>query len=265
MKYKLFLGMLLLAGCLLTPICSALAAPGSIAETVKTLTVFAPPVLEDVLFELKNEYQQKHPDVTINYTLKPPGVLQSQLENGSAADIFISAAAKQINALEQKGMIIAASRKNIASNKLVLIVRNDSDLGITGFQDIASPSVTAFGLANPEAAPVGQYGIDVFKSLGVWDKIRNKAVMTNDGCSIVALVENGTVDAGVVFTTNAATSQKVSIAAYAPAGSHTPIVFPGAVLTISKQSSLAVDFMHFLIDKDHSSIYRKYGFMQMDN
>ena len=266
MNSKLFWESLLFTVVLIFYSCTnVLAAPISNAGASTELLVYAPPVLEDVLSELKTEYQQSHPGITVVYTLKPPGLLQAQLEKGDIADIFISAAPKQIDALEQKNLINPVTRRNIASNKLVLIVRTDSDLGISSFKDMADSSVSAFGLADPEAAPVGQYGIEVFKSLDIWEKIKSKAVITKDGCSIVALVESGKVNAGIVFTTNAATSDKVKIAAYAPEGSHKPIIFPGAVLSKAKQPAVAADFMNFLIDKSNISIFNKYGFLQVDN
>jgi molybdate transport system substrate-binding protein len=249
--------------CIFTFMADSSTMPVAAAESAK-LNVFAPPVLKAVLVDLQNEYERNHPDIKIVYKFAPPGQLLAQIKQGASPDIFISAATKQIDALAADDLIIPATRINITSNQIVLIVAKNSPLSLTDFNDLTKNSVKAYGLADAAAAPVGQYGIEVLQSIGIWDAVKDKALITPDGCSIVPLVEQGKVQAGIVFTTNAATSDKVKIVAVAPPGSHKPIIFPGVVLRNAGSPDLAVDFLNFLTADGQENIFKKNGFVSVN-
>lgn len=220
--------------------------------------------LKEALLDIQKEYEQSHPNVKIVYNLAAAGVLQSQIEQGAPADIFISAANKQVNDLAKKNLIDAATRKNLVSNKLVLIVPKNSSLGLSSFKDLANSSVTHYGIGEPETVPAGQYGREVLQQLGIWDKVKDKAVLAKDVRTILSYVETGNADAGMVFSTVAATSDKVKIAATAPEGSHEPIVFPGVVLANSKQHEAAQEFLKYLGSLSGMQVFQKYGFQKAE-
>ena len=175
-------------------------------------------------------------------------------------DIFISAANKQVDMLAKKNLINVSSRKNLVSNKLVLIVPKDSTLGLTNFNDLTKSSVIHYGLGELETVPAGQYGMEVMKHLGIWEEVKGKAVLAKDVRTILSYVETGNVDAGIVFSTVAATSDKIKIIATAPKNFHEPIVFPGVVLTNSKNPKIAQDFLDYLTSPTAIKIFKKYGF-----
>jgi len=249
--------------CVFTIFADCLTMPITAAESLN-LNVFAPPVLKEVLVDLQNEYERNHPDIKIVYKFAPPGQLLSQIKQGAVPDIFISAANKQIDALAADDLIIPATRINITSNQMVLIVAKNSSLGLTSFKDLTKDTVKVYGIADATSAPVGQYGIEVLQSTGIWDAVKNKAFITPDGCSIVPLVEQGKVQAGIVFTTNAATSDNVQIVAVAPDGSHEPIVFPGVVLRNAGNPDLASDFLSFITADGQKNIFKKNGFVPVN-
>jgi molybdate transport system substrate-binding protein len=224
------------------------------------LNVSAALGLKEALLDIQQEYQRRNPNITIVYNLAAAGVLQAQIERGVPADVFISAARKQMDDLEQKGLLAAATRRDLIGNKLVLVVPGDSKLGLASFRDLAEDKVGRFGLGTPETMPAGQYGVEVLKHVGVWDKVKEKAVLAKDVRQIIAYVETGNVDAGIVFSTVAALSNKVRVVAEAPPGSHQPIVFPGAVLKDAKQPQAAAAFLAYLSGPDAAKIFGKYGF-----
>ncbi|MCC5625092.1 molybdate ABC transporter substrate-binding protein, partial [Nostoc sp. CHAB 5715] len=108
-------------------------SPG-IAQSSTSITVSAASSLKDALEEIKPLYQQSKSNINISYNFGASGALQQQIEQGAPADIFISAAKKQVDALEQKGLLLPGRRTNLANNSLVLIVAQDV-VGITSFSN----------------------------------------------------------------------------------------------------------------------------------
>jgi molybdenum ABC transporter, periplasmic molybdate-binding protein len=247
-----FLILVLITGCMSSP--KPAAAPQI------ELNVSAALGLKEALADIKKEYEVKNPNITLVYNLAAAGVLQTQIEQGAPADVFISAASKQLDDLQKKDLLNTSTRRNLVSNTLVLIVPKDSRLSLSSFRGLANESVGKFGLGTPETMPAGQYGVEVLKHEGVWEQVKEKAVLAKDVRQIVAYVETGNVDAGIVFSTVAALSDKVKVVAAAPHGSHEPIVFPGAVLKASKQPEAAVAFLKYLTGPETSKIFQKYGF-----
>lgn len=226
-------------------------------ETVE-LNISAAMGLKEALADIQKIYEAKHTNTKLVYNLAASGALQTQIEQGAPADIFISAANKQIDDLAKKGLVVPSSRKALVSNELVIIVPKDKQTDIKSFGDIEK--VKQFGLGAPETVPTGQYGIEVLKALALWDSVKGKAVLAKDVRTIVTYVETGNVEAGIVFSTVAATSDKVTIAASAPPGTHEPILFPAVILAGSKNQKAAEEFLTYLAGPEAMKIFEKYGF-----
>lgn len=224
------------------------------------LNVSAALGLKDALLEIQKTYEAQHTQQKIVFNFAAAGALQKQIEQGAPVDVFISAAHQQIDALQKNGLIIPETRKNLVGNKLVLIVRRDSPLDIADFKDLSSPAVQQFGMGAPETVPAGEYAIQVFTKLQIWDDIKGKAVLGKDVVSVAHYVDTGNVDAGVVFSTVAATTEKAKIVAEAPPGSHEAIIFPGAVLSTAKHPREAEAFLSYLTTPAAVNIFKKYGF-----
>ncbi len=264
MKKRLWLliGLMILAlacvGCSSQP--APAPAPAEQAKQPVTLTVAAAASLTDVAKELQTVYSTKNPNVTIAYTLAASGTLQQQIEEGAPVDLFISAGKSQMDALEQKGLIVTASRKNVVGNELVLVAGKDSKL--TAFDGLKEATVKKIAIGTPESVPAGQYAKDTLTTMGMWDQLQSqsKFVQAKDVRSVLNYVETGEVDAGLVYRTDAATSDKVKIVAAAPAGSSKPIIYPMAVIASSKQQQEAQQFEDFLTSAEATQLFEKYGF-----
>ena len=255
------LGMLLFVGLLCISGCANTEKPSQQAERQKIeLNVFAALGLKDALLDIQKEYEAKHPNVKIVYNLAATGVLQKQIGQGAPADVFITAAAKNMDDMVNQKLVNANTRRDIVSNDLVLIVNKEAALAVQGFDDLSKDEVKRVGIGAPETVPAGQYAIDVMNYLGIWDRVKDKAVQCKDVITIRSYVETGNVEAGIVFYTVAKTSDKVKVIASAPKDSHQAIVFPGAVVTGSKQSQAAEDFLNYLVSPDGLSVFQKYGF-----
>jgi molybdate transport system substrate-binding protein len=230
-------------------------------NNVTELYIAAAISLKDALTEIQANYQQKKPNIKIHLNLGSSGSLQNQIEQGAPADIFISAASKQMDALDEEKLLVTKTRKNLLGNQLVLIVPKDSKLGIGDFTDLISDKVGKIGIGAPEPVPAGQYALEVFKKTGIWEKIQGKLVLGTNVRAVLAYVETGNVDAGVVYRTDALTSDKVKIAAVAPRDTHKPITYPVAILTNARYPKEATKFITYLTGREAKSIFRKYGFV----
>ena len=232
----------------------------SAAEPASEITVSAAISLKDALDEIAQLYCAEKPGTVIHFNLGASGSLQFQIEQGAPVDIFISAAPKQMDTLESEGLVIAGTRRNLVENELVLIVPRDKQ-GISSFQDLVRPQVKVVAVGEPHAVPAGKYAQEVLKHLGIYDELKPKFVQAQDVRQALMFVATGNADAGIVYRTDAMTSNRVTVAATAPDGSHSPIVYPVAVLKNSRNISAAKDFVTFLLGPKSSTVFQKYGFI----
>jgi molybdate transport system substrate-binding protein len=224
------------------------------------LTVSAAISLKDALDEAKQTYVASTANVTIAANYGASGTLELQIEQGAPVDVFLSAAPKQMNDLETKGLLLEGTRRDLLRNEVVLIVPKDSSIGISSFQDLTRANVKQVALGEPVTVPAGQYAKEVLTSLGIYDAVNSKAILAKDVRQVLTYVETGNVDAGIVYATDAMSSAKVKIVATAPAKSHAPVLYPAAVIKASKNPSAARAFLDFLASSRGLAIFQKYGF-----
>ncbi len=222
------------------------------------LTVSAAASLTDAAKELKKVYENQQSDVTITLNLASSGTLQRQIEEGAPVDLLISASKVKMDALSEKGLIVEDSRKNILNNDIVLIAGKESSLN--GFEDLAGDLVKKVSIGVPESSPAGRYAKEVLVSLDLWDKIDSKLVLAKTVRQVLAYVETGNVDAGLVYSSDTTISEQIKIVAAAPPDSHQPIVYPVAIIKSSRHQKEAGDFSRFLQSDEAARIFEKYGF-----
>ncbi|GAX34662.1 molybdate ABC transporter substrate-binding protein [Nodularia sp. NIES-3585] len=230
------------------------------AQPNVNLLVSAAASMKDALEEIQPIYQQSQPNVNIRYNFGSSGALQQQIEQGAPADIFISAARRQVDALEQKGLLVPGTRSNLANNRLVLIVPNNTT-GINSFFNLADARIRRIAVGEPRSVPAGQYADQVFKKLGIFEQIKSKLVLANNVRQVLAAVESGNADAGLVYATDAKISNKVKVIVAADEKYHSAIVYPMAVIKSSKNIPAAKEFVEFLASNQAKAVLKKYGFI----
>lgn len=224
------------------------------------LHVSAAASLTDVMNEIGKAYEQEHPDVKVVFNYGSSGALQQAIENGGAADLFFSAAQKQMDALDKQGLLADGTREDLLQNEVVLIVPKEGGRGITSFDALTGDAVAHVALGEPKGVPVGQYSEEILTKLGLLDGIRAKAVYGSDVRQVLAWVASGEADAGLVYATDAAVEPSVRVVATAPAGTHKPIIYPAAVLKDTKHLDTAKDFLAFVSNDKNKERFAKYGF-----
>ena len=205
-------------------------------------------------------FEQKYPGVKVTPTYASSGDLQSQIENGLEADVFMSAANKQMNALANKSLVNNDTNVQFLENKVVLIVPKDSSSNISSFDDLKKVNGT-IAIGDPKSVPAGQYGKEVLTNLGIWNATESKMSLGTSVTAVLNQVAEGSADCGIVYATDAKSNDKVKVVCEAPEGSlKTPVIYPVAELKNPKHPEAAKAFMDFLQTKEAKDVFVEYGF-----
>lgn len=246
------------------------AASEAPAEPVE-LVVFAAASMTETLQEIQSTYATIAPHVTLLFNFDSSGTLKTQIQEGAEADIFISAGKKQVDELDIQAdpavnvdsldFISPESRFDLLTNQVVLIVPKGSDKGLSSFADAATDKVSLIALGNSDV-PVGQYAQDVYTSLGLWDQMNEnqKITFASNVKEVLEQVNSLAVDCGVVYSTDAATSDGVEIVCAAPEGSHKPVVYPAAIIKTSQHPDEAQAFLEYLKGPEATAVFESVGF-----
>jgi molybdate transport system substrate-binding protein len=241
------------------------AAPAA-AETAEpahapvTILVAAAASLEySYVQELIPRFQKQYPWITVEGTYDSSGRLQTQIEGGLGADVFMSAATRQMDALTGKGLVAPDSVVPLLQNKLVLIKPAGTTTPVTGFNNISAAKVIALG--DPASVPVGQYAKEALTNLRTWDAVSAKASFGGNVTEVLNWVGEASAEVGVVYATDAATTQKVVIIAELPDGLlATPVIYPVGRVAASTHREEADLFIRFLQSPEALDIFKNYGF-----
>ena len=224
------------------------------------LIISAAASLKDALEDIKPVYQRSKTTVGLTYNFGASGTLLQQIEQGAPADVFLSAAKRQMDTLDQAGKLVAGTRKDIARNRLVLIVPRSSR-GVQSFDRLTQPDIKRIAIGEPRSVPAGQYAEQVLRKRKLYDDLKPKFVFGNNVRQVLAAVQSGNAEAGFVYLTDAKISNQVKIALTADEADHAPIVYPVAVLRSSKNIEAAKEFVQYLSSTDAKTVLSKYGFV----
>ena len=262
-----------LSGCSGSKPAETTAAPETkVAVTTAAEQTTAPAAEEEILVaaaaSLKNAYeemlilmfQEANPGITVKGTYDSSGKLQTQIEEGLEADVFMSAATKQMKALDEGGYIASDTVVNLLENKIVLIVPAGTDSKLEKFEDIVHAESIALG--DPASVPAGQYAEEALTSLGIWDGIQDKVSLGTNVTEVLNQVAAASADAGIVYATDAASmADQVTVIAEAPEGSLSKkVIYPVAVVKNTAHEAAAEAFVEFLQTDDAMAVFESYGF-----
>ena len=211
--------------------------------------------------ELIPMFEEQYPGVTVEGTYDSSGKLQTQIEEGLEADVFMSAATKQMKALDEEGMIASDTIVDLLENKIVLIVPAGSDNQIDSFEKISDAESIALG--DPESVPAGQYAKEALTSLNVWDSIQDKVSFGTNVTEVLNQVAAASADAGIVYATDTASMEdQVTVVAEAPEGSlEKKVIYPVAVVKATAHEDAAKAFVEFLQTPEAMEVFEAYGFV----
>lgn len=242
---------------------SSLSAKGSKEDTPKKdIVVFAAASMTETLTKLKGMYEDKNPSVNIVYNFDSSGTLKTQLEMGADCDLFLSAAQKQMNALEEKNLINKESRINLLENKTALAVPKGNPKKIASFDELAKrlKEGDVFLAIGNSDVPVGQYTKKIFEYYDIdEEKVKGKLTYGSNVKEVTTQVSASAVDCGIIYQTDAFSQglEVVDRATEAMTGGR--VIYPAALLKKSS-SSEAKAFLEYLKSDEAMKVFESVGF-----
>jgi len=221
------------------------------------LTVSAAASLTDAFKAMAPRFEASRPGVTLRFNFAASGVLLQQIAQGAPVDVFASADQETMNRAAGQKLIAADTRRDFASNSLVLVTPPSGS--VKGLGDLVLADVRRIAVGKPASVPVGRYTQEALEHAQLWTALNPKFVFADNVRQVLDYVSRGEVEAGFVYRTDAELlKDKVRIAL--TVGGHAPVTYPAAVVVDSKQAAVARDFVAFLGGAEAQAILARYGF-----
>ena len=228
------------------------------AGRAATVTVFAAASLTDALREIGTAYEQQGGDKIV-FNFAGSGTLARQIEAGAPADIFISADESRVDALAKQGLLAAGTRKDLLGNSLVIITGPEEAAWVSA-AELTNAAVQRVALGDSKTVPCGLYARIYLERQGLWAGVAPKMVPFDNVRAVLAAVETGNADAGIVYRTDALRSHKVKVALAIPAADGPGIRYPLAVVKDAPEPAAAGKFAAYLETGAATAVFEKFGF-----
>jgi molybdate transport system substrate-binding protein len=246
------------------------AQPTRAPQTRKTLTVFAAASLTESFTEIGRQFEAENPGVKVMFNFAASPQLRAQLEQGAKADVFASANTKEMTtAIISGSLVVSGTQRTFAKNRLAVILPKSNPGKITALADLARPGLK-LDFADP-SAPVGQYALDVLAKMSqdaaygatFKDKVMANVVSREDNVkAVVAKVQLGEADAGVVYTTDVTPSATKDLTTLdIPDQFNVIATYPIAPLKNAPEPILASQFVEWVLSSKGQQVLAQYGFI----
>ena len=246
------------------------------AEPVE-ITVFAAASMQESLNAVIEKYKAVAHEVTVVTTYDSSGTLLTQIKEGASCDLFISAAPKQMNALDGSlkdnaeknpdslDIVVQGSRLNLLENKVTLAVPEGNPKGIESFDqlsDLLKSGDVALAIGNSDV-PVGQYTRKIFTYYDIDESaVASKLTYGSNVKEVTTQVSEAAVDCGIIYGTDAF-SAGLTVVDSATAEMCGQVIYPAAVLNCGDQPQAAQAFLDYLCTADALACFEAVGFSPM--
>ena len=243
------------------------------AEPVE-LIVFAAASMTETMNQIAELYKAKAPNVTLTYNFDSSGTLKTQIQEGAECDLFISAGQKQMNQLDitadpkvntdKLDFVLEGTRINLLENRVTLCVPEGNPKDIKSFDDLADKlkeGSVLMAMGNSDV-PVGQYTQKILAFYGLdEEKLAKDGVITygTNVKEVTTQVTEASVDCGVVYCTDAFSAGLTPVD-YATKEMCGQVIYPAAVLNISKNQEAAKEFLAYLQTDSAMKVFEAVGF-----
>lgn len=223
------------------------------------LVVSAAASLTNAFKEIGANFEKQNQGTKVLNSFAASDVLLLQIVNGAPVDIFASADQKAMDKAVKEGAVDANSRKDFVQNTVVLIVPSDNPKAIKSLADLSSKEVTRIAYGNPQTVPVGRYTQGALEKSGAWDTVENRKVLGQNARQVLDYVARGEVDAGFVFSTDAAV-MKDKVVVVETLEITVPVTYPIALVERKGRNELAQAYQDYVLSEEGQAILAKYGF-----
>ena len=224
------------------------------------LTVSAAVSLTEALNEIAAAYRDAG-GARLRFNFAGSNVLARQIANGAPVDVFISADDLQMEVVARAGLVAPGSRVVVVANRLVVVVDARRAPSVTSVEDLSAADIRRIAIGDPAAVPAGVYARRYLEKVGAWPRLEGKIVPSANVRAALTAVENGSVDAAIVYATDARIARNLRVA-FTITGPESPsIVYPACVVKGSRQPATAVHFVDFLRGPIAGRIFERHGFL----
>ena len=237
-----------------------LLLPLAIVARAAEITVFAAASLANVLKDIAPAYEKSSGD-TLRFNFGGSGALARQIAEGAPADLFFSADQLRADQLEKAGLLLAGTRRTVLANTLVLIVSAEVSAPASSFAALADAGVSRVAIGEPKTVPAGAYAKTFLESQKLWPAVAAKSVPLDNVRAVLAAVETGNADAGIVYKTDALISPKVKIVVEVPLSAGLDITYPAAVVKDSAHPDSARALLAYLAGAEAGAVFARHGFL----
>ena len=244
-------------------------------EEKTELIVFAAASMTETLTEIAEKYKTVAPDVTLVFNFDSSGTLKDQITKGADCDLFISAAPKQMNALDASkdaeggnpdglDFVLQGTRVNLLENKVALAVPEGNPAGINSYDDLVAglkDGTILLAMGNSDV-PVGQYTQKIFAYYELnEEELANAGVITygSNVKEVTTQVSEAAVDCGIIYATDAF-SANLTVVDTATKDMCGQVIYPAAVLKTTKNEAAAKAFLDYLKGAEAGAVFESVGF-----
>jgi molybdate transport system substrate-binding protein len=236
----------------------ALMALGGAASAAE-VTVSAAASLTNAFKEIGAAFEKEHAGDKVLFNFAASDPLVQQIAKGAPVDVFASADQDAMDKADGLKLLASGTRKNFASNSLVLIAPQSGKAPLKSAADVAQPAVARVTIGNPASVPVGRYAKVALEHAKLWASVEPKLILGTSVRQCLDYVARGEVDAGFVYATDAAiVKDKVTVVATVP--TETPVTYPIAVIAAGPQAALGRKFADYVRSPAGQAVLAKYGF-----
>lgn len=227
----------------------------------ETLTLGAAPSLKPVFNEILPMFEREY-GATTRVVYGPSQSLRREIEQGAPIDVFLPAAAEELDKLHKKGLILNGGHKIYAQTSLVLVMSATSLATSVSFRDVLPNRMTRIAVGDPGTSALGEITARALTKLHPTYKNRYHLLHSQHSADIVDVLHRGEADMGIVYRVDAINNGQVRIIDEDPAGSYTPARFGVAVVSTCREESLSVaeKFFQFMMSPRIQKLLLKYGF-----
>ena len=257
---------------------AACGSSGNDGSDKVEVSVFVAASLNDVMQEFKADFEAEHENVSILINADSSGTLMTQIQEGAACDLFFSAAQKQMNTLEEAGLLVEGTRKNVVNNKLVVITQKDTDTVVTGLDNIGSAASIALA---DGSVPVGKYTRQALMNLGILETLDDPSIYTTQDVSdalggveiseqgnvskVLTAVEEGSCEVGTTYLSDTYGHEaNVRIIEEVPYDVTGNIIYPVSLVVnpdaSEDEAALAAEFLEFITNDKAKERYATHLF-----
>jgi molybdate transport system substrate-binding protein len=240
---------------IMTTVLATVAATASATD----ITVSAAASLTNAFKEIGAAYEKEHAGDKVLFNFAASDPLVQQIAKGAPVDVFASADQDAMDKAESLKLLAAGSRRDFATNTLVLIAPANSTLALKGVADLRQAAVTRVTMGNPASVPVGRYARQALEQAKLWAAVEPKAIFGTSVRQSLDYVARGEVDAGFVYATDAIVQKdKVRVIATVPTA--TPVSYPIAAIAAGPQPAAGRKFVDYVLSPAAQAILARHGF-----